>query len=164
MITNQTEIATQVSNWQSQGLKVVLATGVFDLIHIEHIHFLNQAKNLGDKLIVGLETDDRVARMKGNHRPINPLSIRLEQIEAIKVVDLAFSLPDVFDQQTDWLAFMQKLKPDYYAVSSHSKYIENKRAICHQTQVQLQIVLPHNPNYSTTKLIHATPAAEEPRE
>lgn len=162
MVEKNQHIITQVKTWQSQGLRVGLATGVFDLLHIEHLRFLTKAKALGDKLIVGVETDNRVAQMKGNHRPINRLIIRLEQLEALKAVDMSFSLPSLFDTQSAWVTFMQTLKPDYYAVSSHSNFIKNKQTICRQTNVAFYIVHPHNPKISTTQLLDGSPAAEEP--
>lgn len=163
MINTHSDVEKQVRTWQSQGFRVGLATGVFDLLHIEHLRFLAKAKSLGDKLIVGVETDSRVSRMKGNHRPINPQAIRVEQLESLKVVDDVFSLPDTFDQQTDWVVFMKTLKPDFYAVSSHSNFLENKQNICEQTGITFCIVHPYNPAISTTKLIDKSPAAEEPQ-
>jgi len=147
-------ICRQVKRWQSRGKKVVLATGVFDILHIEHLRFLNKAKDAGDKLIVGIESDQRAQSMKGGIRPLNESKIRLEQLHALKAVDLAFTLPDKFNSQSDWERLMDALKPDAYAVSSGSPYLENKLAICRKFSVRFQVVHGHNPKYSTSTLVN----------
>lgn len=141
-----------IHEWQSQGFTTVLVTGVFDILHIEHIRFLTKAKKAGDKLIVGIETDDRVKQIKGEHRPANNQNIRLEQLLALKPVDLAFILPDKFDTQADWERLIEEIKPAIYAVSSHTSYLENKKATAEKYGAKLKIVHEFNPNISTTHL------------
>lgn len=152
-MSNQT-IIDQVRQWQQQEEIVVLATGVFDLLHIEHIRFLEKAKAAGTRLIVGIESDVRVKQIKGLLRPINHQRIRLEQLLALKVVDQAFILPDQFSSQADWEQLMADIKPDIYAISSHTSYQENKQYICQKFGVDLQIVHEHNPEISTTEIIN----------
>jgi cytidyltransferase-like protein len=135
------------------GCKVVLATGVFDLLHVEHLRFLRKAKAAGDKLIVGIESDARIRGLKGKGRPVNNQRIRQEQMSSLKAVDLAFTLPRQFSSQADWEALMASLKPDLYAVSSHDSYLQNKRAICRKTGIGFRIVHKHNPGFSTSQLI-----------
>lgn len=147
------QVISQVKSWQSQSQKVVLATGVFDLLHIEHIRFLTKAKAAGNKLIVGLESDARVRSIKGHSRPVNSQKIRLEQINALHLVDHAFILPHQFSTQSDWENFMIALKPDLYAVSSHTSYQANKKAICQKLGITFKIVHHHNPHHSTSLLI-----------
>ena len=113
----------KIRNWQHSNNKIVLVTGIFDLLHIEHIRFLEQAKAVGDKLIVGIETDARVSHIKGGGRPVNNADIRLEQLTALKAVNIAFLLPEQFDKQADWEDFIAQTKPDIYAVSSHTIYL-----------------------------------------
>ena len=62
-------------------MKKILVTGVFDLLHQEHINFLTKAKAVGDILVVGLETDTRVKQLKGFNRPINSTKDRLQNLE-----------------------------------------------------------------------------------
>ena len=68
-------------------MKIVWTNGCFDILHPGHIELLFYAKSLGDKLIVGLDTDQRVRMSKGPTRPINCLSVRMKMIDAIKGVD-----------------------------------------------------------------------------
>jgi rfaE bifunctional protein nucleotidyltransferase chain/domain len=147
------EIATHIKVWQQQKLNVVFVTGVFDLLHIEHIRFLQKSKAEGDKLIVGIETDARVKSIKGADRPIHNESTRLEQLHALKVVDMVFLLPKKFSSQHDWETVMSNLHPNVYAVSSHSSHLENKRQICQKYGIDFKIVHKHNPSISTSKLI-----------
>jgi cytidyltransferase-like protein len=147
------KIKGQVKSWKSQGKKIVLATGVFDLLHIEHLRFLEKAKAAGDKLVVSIESDRRAKSIKGSARPINSHKIRLEQLNSLRAVDLAFTLPQKFNTQSDWENFMAVLKPDVYAISSHDTYQENKQGICKRLGIDLQVVHQYNPNYSTSLLI-----------
>ena len=144
-----------IQNWQQQKQKVVFVTGVFDMLHIEHLRFLQKAKAVGDKLVVGIETDSRVKSIKGPDRPINNEAIRLEQLQNVKAVDLAFILPKEFSSQQNWETLMSDLHPNVYAVSSHSSHQENKKNICEKFSIDFKIVHEHNPDISTSKLIKA---------
>jgi cytidyltransferase-like protein len=139
---------------RAAGANIVLATGVFDILHIEHIRFLTRAKAAGDFLSVGLETDARVKSMKGHHRPVNDQIVRLEQISSLKPVDHAFILPEKFSTQSDWDHFMAAVSPVVYAVSSHTKYLENKRKLAKKHGSTLKVVHEFNPTFSTTKFYH----------
>ncbi|HEX5570412.1 MAG TPA: adenylyltransferase/cytidyltransferase family protein, partial [Ktedonobacterales bacterium] len=65
----------------------VVVTGVFDLLHIGHLRFLEAARRLGDRLVVGVESDERVRRWKGPNRPIQTEDDRLDLLRALRVVD-----------------------------------------------------------------------------
>lgn len=132
------------------GKKIVLATGVFDILHQEHIVFLQKAKKEGDYLIVGLESDVRVRKIKGHDRPINPQSNRIKNIIKLNLVDRAFLLPEKFDTPKDHENLIKKIKPDVLAVSSHTKYIDKKSKIVEKYGGQVKIVHQHNPLFSTT--------------
>ena len=86
---------------------VVFTNGCFDILHIGHIRYLEQAKVLGDKLIVGVNGDESVRRLKGPGRPINTVSDRVEMLKALECVDEVI----VFDEDTPY-ALIDRLKPD----------------------------------------------------
>ncbi|HRG64801.1 MAG TPA: adenylyltransferase/cytidyltransferase family protein, partial [Saprospiraceae bacterium] len=71
-------LASLTEEWKSQGQKVVFTNGCFDLIHLGHIQYLREAAAQGQKLVVALNADASVARLKGPHRPINNEQTRLE--------------------------------------------------------------------------------------
>ena len=76
-----------VSAWQKEGKKVVFTNGVFDLLHIGHVTYLAKAAELGDKLIIGLNTDSSVKRIKGENRPINDQNSRAALLASLFFVD-----------------------------------------------------------------------------
>jgi D-beta-D-heptose 7-phosphate kinase/D-beta-D-heptose 1-phosphate adenosyltransferase len=96
-----------VKSWQSSGQKVVFTNGCYDLLHPGHIHLLHQSRDLGDRLIVGLNTDTSVRRLKGNARPIVAERDRAAIVSALGCVDLVV----LFDEDTP-LQLIQAIKPD----------------------------------------------------
>ncbi len=136
-----------------QGKSVVLATGVFDLFHQEHRHFLAAAKAAGDILVVGLETDDRVRRLKGTDRPVNNLNHRLTTISRHHLADYVFALPEDFGNSKVREDFILNLKPHILAVSASTPNIADKRRVMKMVDGEVRIVLAHNPAISTTQLL-----------
>lgn len=132
---------------------VVLATGIFDILHSEHRKFLFASKKAGDILVVGLETDTRVRQLKGQNRPINPLTTRLNNLAKLNLADYVFSLPQKFDTKPDHIKFIKKLHPHILAVSEHSPYLENKRQLMATIGGTVKIVHPYNPHISTTRIL-----------
>lgn len=143
----------------TQKKEKVLATGVFDILHQEHITFLKKAKELGS-LYVGLESDVRVKKMKGEGRPINSQVIRKKNIEALGLADQVFILPETFDSPEERLKFLKELSPKVLAVSSHSLHLENKARLMQEIGGRVEIVHQHNPEFSTTKIIEAQQKSE----
>jgi D-glycero-beta-D-manno-heptose 1-phosphate adenylyltransferase len=96
-----------VRTWQQQGLDVVFTNGCFDLIHYGHLHYLAQARDLGDKLVIGLNSGASVSRLKGPHRPIKDEETRSHLLAALTFVDLVV----IFEEDTP-LELIQSLRPD----------------------------------------------------
>ncbi len=132
---------------------LVLVTGVFDVLHQEHINFLNKAKHVGDVLLVGLETDKRVKILKGTERPINSEEVRAAQLERLGIADSIFLLPEDFDSSKQHRVFIRLIAPDILAVSSHSPHLREKREIVEGIGGKLKIVHDYNPDISSSKLI-----------
>ena len=97
----------------------VMATGTFDLIHLGHIYFLKQAKNLGDNLVVVVATDSTVRKLK--HEPINPENIRLNLIKELKAVDDAY-----LGHEDDIFEIVKEIKPDIIALGFDQIHNEKK--------------------------------------
>jgi len=93
--------------WQQEGCKVVFTNGCFDLLHPGHVTYLQQARALGDRLIVGLNDDDSVRRLKGAGRPINDAGVRSCMLAALRAVDGVV----LFAQPTP-LQLITTLRPD----------------------------------------------------
>ena len=104
------EAARQAAEWRSRGRRVVLANGCFDLLHVGHVRYLSAARGLGDALVVGLNSDASVRRLKGPGRPVIPADERAELIGALAAVDLVV----VFDDDSAE-ALIARLRPDVHA-------------------------------------------------
>ena len=104
------EAARQAAEWRSRGRRVVLANGCFDLLHVGHVRYLSAARGLGDALVVGLNSDASVRRLKGPGRPVLPADERAELIGALAAVDLVV----VFDDDSAD-ALIARLRPDVHA-------------------------------------------------
>ena len=81
------DIARVASGLRRRGARVVFTNGVFDLLHVGHLDLLEKARALGDALVVGVNSDASVRRLKGSNRPIVPLRERMEMLAGLKPVD-----------------------------------------------------------------------------
>jgi D-beta-D-heptose 7-phosphate kinase/D-beta-D-heptose 1-phosphate adenosyltransferase len=81
------DLAPLLQRWRKDRLRVVFTNGCFDVLHAGHVQYLRFARSQGDVLIVGVNDDESVRRMKGPTRPVNPLSDRLEVLAALEMVD-----------------------------------------------------------------------------
>ncbi|MEJ5963428.1 D-glycero-beta-D-manno-heptose 1-phosphate adenylyltransferase [Pedobacter immunditicola] len=86
-ISGQSFLKSRCSWYKSQGKRIVFTNGCFDILHSGHVSYLNQAKAMGDILIVGLNTDESIKRLKGKSRPVNSLANRVEVLAALSCVD-----------------------------------------------------------------------------
>ncbi|RKZ39203.1 MAG: bifunctional heptose 7-phosphate kinase/heptose 1-phosphate adenyltransferase [Gammaproteobacteria bacterium] len=93
-VHNATTLQSTVKAAQANGEKLVMTNGCFDIIHAGHIQYLTQARQLGDRLIVAINDDDSVRRIKGNSRPINNLEKRMTVLNALECVDWVIPFAD----------------------------------------------------------------------
>jgi rfaE bifunctional protein nucleotidyltransferase chain/domain len=112
---DRAEAVRQVAAWRADGKRVVFTNGVFDLLHAGHVEYLEASRALGDALVVGVNTDASVRRIKGEKRPLVPEDERAELLEALECVDLVVLFaddtpgeliealtPDVLVKGADW--------------------------------------------------------------
>ena len=104
---SKTQLKRICKEAREDSLKVVFTNGCFDVLHAGHLSYLEAAKELGDKLIVGINSDSSVSKLKGKGRPINPLEERMALIQALKCVDYVVS----FSEDTP-LKLIEFLKPN----------------------------------------------------
>jgi D-beta-D-heptose 7-phosphate kinase/D-beta-D-heptose 1-phosphate adenosyltransferase len=123
LVTRDT-LATLVQVRRQQGARAVLTNGCFDLLHLGHVTYLQQAQTLGDFLIVGLNSDASTRRLKGSARPLTPQDERAALLVALAAVDYV----TIFDEDTAE-ALVAALQPavyvkgaDYAAVGSGDAY------------------------------------------
>lgn len=98
---------------QRPGVRVVLANGCFDLLHVGHVRYLEEARSRGDVLVVALNTDESVRGLKGPARPLMPLEERAEVVGALRCVDYVLSFAE-----RDMEVTLRALRPDVHAKGS----------------------------------------------
>ncbi len=131
-----------------QNSILVFTNGCFDLVHRGHIEYLNQSKKMGDILIIGLNTDDSVKRLKGKDRPILPLEDRAYILDNLKPVD--FVIP--FDEDTP-IKLIESISPNIlvkggdYTIES---IVGNEWVIANSGKV---VTIPYIAGQSTTAII-----------
>ena len=137
---------------RERGRTIVLAGGCFDILHIGHIDFLNEAKKRGDVLFVLLESDEIIRKIKGNNRPINTQVDRARILSALLSVDYVIILPQ-FTKDKEYDDIVTRIKPDIIATTEGDKYREHKERQAKLTGARVVDVVKNISNKSTTKLI-----------
>jgi D-beta-D-heptose 7-phosphate kinase/D-beta-D-heptose 1-phosphate adenosyltransferase len=147
-LISNSEIKDLVKAAKKDSKKIVFTNGCFDLLHPGHITYLSEAKKLGDRLIVALNTDRSVKRLKGNKRPINSLKHRALQVAALDSVDWVTS----FSQDTP-LKLIKELEPDVLVKGQDYKIkdiVGSKEVLSKGGQVKAIKLVK---GFSTSKLI-----------
>ncbi len=101
------ELEREVKALREKGLKIVFTNGCFDILHAGHADYLERAKSLGDFLIVGMNSDASVKKIKGEKRPVIGEEMRARLLSSLRAVDLVF----IFDEETP-LKVIETVKPD----------------------------------------------------
>ncbi len=109
-LLSREQLRERVAQWRDQGQRITLTNGCFDVLHVGHIRYLRGAKQLGGKVVVGVNADATVRALKGEGRPRMPEHERAEVIAALSDVDavVIFSEPDV-------RALIREIQPDIHA-------------------------------------------------
>jgi D-glycero-beta-D-manno-heptose 1-phosphate adenylyltransferase len=109
-VVDRAELVQMVTDARSTGARIILANGCFDVLHVGHVRYLEGAKALGDLLIVGINSDAQVARLKGKGRPLMPQDQRAEMVASLQAVDFVV----IFDEPTVE-ELLLALKPEIHA-------------------------------------------------
>lgn len=115
-IKSREEAKSIVKEWDETGEKIAFTNGCFDIVHRGHIDYLSKAKDLGTKLVLGLNTDASVQRLKGSQRPIVDEQSRAILIGALQFIDLIV----FFDEDTPY-ELIEALQPDVLVKGSDYK-------------------------------------------
>ena len=130
--------------------RIVLTGGCFDILHLGHVRFLSEAKKMGDYLVVLLESDQNVKKLKGGNRPVFIQEERAEMLSALESVDLVVLLP-AMENDSDYLSLIRIIKPDMIVVTENDPHIEKKRGQAKQIGGKLKVI-PLIKTLSTSKL------------
>lgn len=109
-ILDRESLVDRVVTARTNGARIVLANGCFDVLHVGHIRYLEAAKALGDLLIVGINSDTQAHRLKGEGRPVMPADQRAEIVASLEAVDFV----TIFEEPTVEQLLLS-LKPDIHA-------------------------------------------------
>ena len=141
-------LAARVEFYKQQGRKVVFTNGCFDILHRGHITYLNRAKGLGDVLIVGVNSDDGIRRLKGPTRPINTLEDRIQVLAALSSVDHLVA----FDDDTP-CNLIRALKPNVFVKGGDYTRERLPEALLVEELGGVVHILPFLQDRSTTGII-----------
>ncbi len=133
---------------RKRGERIVTTNGVFDLLHVGHVRYLRQARQLGDALVVGVNSDACTRRLKGDSRPLVPEAERMEVLAALSCVDYV----TVFDEPTpnEWLAVV---RPDIHAKGGDYDVEAMPETLLVRSWGGQVVALPFVPDHSTSRLI-----------
>jgi len=148
--------ARWVLELQAQDLKVVFTNGCFDLLHVGHVAYLEEARSLGDALVVAVNTDASVRRLgKGGLRPVNPEADRARVLAALAAVDRVV----LFDEDTP-LTLLTELQPDVLVKGGDyqmSEVVGREVVLARGGRV---LILPFRAGYSTSLLVERIRASD----
>lgn len=116
IFVSSSDLQQKVKQWQKDGAQVVFTNGCFDLLHKGHVDYLAKAADLGTKLVIGVNTDASVSRLKGPHRPIQDEGSRLQILASLESVDAVV----LFDEPTPH-ELIGLLQPDVLVKGSDYK-------------------------------------------
>lgn len=133
---------------KSEEKKIVFTNGCFDILHRGHISYLEQAKSLGDILIVGVNSDSSVKKLKGEGRPVNIESDRAYVLDNVKSVDHVI----IFEEDTPY-NLIDKIKPDYLVKGGDWKEEDIVGSDIVKANGGKVISLKYVDNYSTTNIL-----------
>ena len=139
----------KIEKWRSENKKIVFTNGCFDLIHLGHIEILARSSDFGDKLIIGVNSDLSIKKLKGENRPIIEESSRIRQLSALEFVDAVV----LFDEETP-IKLIETIKPDVITKGGDytaKNVVGNK--VVNQKNGEV-VIIPLTQGYSTTSILN----------
>ena len=139
----------KIEKWRSENKKIVFTNGCFDLIHLGHIEILARSADYGDKLIIGVNSDLSIKKLKGENRPIIEESSRIRQLSALEFVDAVV----LFDEETP-IKLIESIKPNVITKGGDYKA---KNVVGNEVVSQKNgevVIIPLTRGYSTTSILN----------
>ena len=137
--------------FKKEGKIVILAGGCFDVLHLGHLKFLEAAKKTGDILLVILESDANVRKIKGDKRPIHNQDERAEVLAGVRFVDYVVKIP-FLEGNGEYDKLVTRLNPSIIAVTKGSSALEHSKRQAKRIGAKLIEVIGHIPEKSTTRI------------
>jgi D-beta-D-heptose 7-phosphate kinase / D-beta-D-heptose 1-phosphate adenosyltransferase len=157
-VDGSAELRQWVARERAAGRRIVFTNGCFDIIHRGHVAYLNRAKALGDVLVVAVNDDESVRRLKGPERPINSLEDRLGVLEALRCVDVVVP----FTQDTPE-GLIEAAQPDVFVKGGDYRRADLPEAPLVERLGGVVRLLPLVPDHSTTRIVQRVRAGEPER-
>lgn len=145
------QISKKAENLKKQKKSIVLAGGCFDVLHPGHVIFLQKAKKAGDVLVILLESDEKIKKLKGINRPVHNQKDRSLVLSAISCVDYIILLPNL-KKRREYDEIILKIKPDIIATTSGINDYHQQRS-AKLAGAKLKYVTRIVGQYSTTKIL-----------
>lgn len=155
VVSDLDELAHHVATYRQEGRRVVLTNGCFDVLHRGHTRSLELARMLGDVLVVAVNDDESVRRLKGADRPINPVADRAAVLAALSCVDHV----TVFSSDTA-VPLIERLRPDVYAKGGNYTAEELAETAAVEAYGGSVVILDYVPDHSTTEVVRRIRAVE----
>ena len=137
---------------RKQNKSIVLVGGCFDILHIEHIMLIRNAKKYASSLFVLLESDESVRKQKGINRPINNQKTRAEILSSLIYVDYVVLLPGILKDK-DYDDLIKQIKPSYLATTQNDPYAFHKKRQAKLINAKMIYVTKRNNGKSTTNML-----------
>lgn len=150
-ISTLEQIKTSINEIKQDDKQLVLVGGCFDIIHPGHIAFLEAAKKHGDTLIIMLESDATVHRLKGENRPIHSQSERAYVLAHLDLVDFVVLLPELTSDQ-EYREVIQTINPSVIAITQGDPIQNKKQAHADNVGAKLKEVLPRQIKHASSKI------------
>lgn len=151
-ISDYNQLVKVVEAWRVLGKRIVVTIGTWDMLHIGHLRYLNEAKKRGDILVVGVDSDEAVRRYKGEHRPITPQGERIEMLTYQSCVDIVALVEDVDGRGYWYCGLITMLRPDTY-VAVEDSYPEEQQTRIRRFCGDLVVLPRQAENISSTEII-----------
>jgi rfaE bifunctional protein nucleotidyltransferase chain/domain len=147
-IVTKEKLQSLIEGWKARGEKIVFSNGCFDIVHLGHVDYLEKARNLGDRLVLGLNTDESVKRLKGPQRPVMDEKARARVMASFQFVDAVIFFGE--DTPFDLISFVKPdilVKGDDYSID---KIVGAELVIGNGGEVK---TVPLVKGYSTSEII-----------
>ncbi len=153
MIIDDNLLEPLAAKFRIKNKSIVLAGGCFDVLHKAHEKFLVNAKKSGDILIILLESDENIKKLKGHDRPQNNLEQRALTLESLGFIDLVVKLsPKVSDKY--YYKLTKLIQPDIIALTKNDPLTDKKNIQAESVGGRTKIIMDRDENFSSTKLIN----------
>lgn len=149
-IINIKTLEKELEKIRSRKLSTVLSGGCFDILHVGHIKFLKEAKKLGDRLLILLESDEKVKKLKGENRPYFKQEERAEVLSSIGFIDYIILLP-LIETDDGYRKIINKISPSIISVTANDPMMEKKKRQAKLTGGKI-IIIPYVKTFSTSRL------------